>query len=309
MGEAELARRAAARHGVFHRDEWLALGLSVSTLKMRTRRGLITRVAPNVYAYGAVPRTWHMEVAAAVLTSGPRAAASHRTAGHLHGLIGRPQHIEVVGPHTGRRPLSFTLHQSTDLARSHVTTVSGIRVTTVSRTIVDIGVPHGIGTTASCLDEARRLDLVSLEDVAKTLHQVARRGRNGVGPARRILVERLAWDQLTESQLEDKFLRLLQRYELPQPASQHVVANESGGFVARVDFAYPDQNLVIELDGFAFHRNQAAFRRDRVRQNRLVALGYTVLRFTYWDLLAGPEFVVETLSGFLPRNLDREVTI
>jgi hypothetical protein len=115
--------------------------------------------------------------------------------------------IEVVGLRTGRRPSTYVLHQSTDLARSHIATVDGIPTTTVPRTIVDIGVPHGLGSTGSCLDEARRRGLATLEEVAVVLHQVARKGRNGVGPARKILIERLAWDQITESQLEDRFLR------------------------------------------------------------------------------------------------------
>ena len=298
--EAALAQRAAERQGVFHRDEWLSLGLSHSTLKRRVRAGLLNWVGPEVYAFGGAPRTWHMQAAAAVLSSGSRAAASHRTAAHLHGIADQPERIEVVGLRSGRRPTEFLLHQSTDLARAHITTVQGIRVTTVARTIVDIGVPHGIGATGSCLDEARRREMVTLEEVARVLHQVARRGRNGVGPARRILTERLAWDQITDSHLEDRFLRLVQRSGLPQPLGQHVVRDETGAIVARVDFAYPDVSLLIELDGAAFHSDHGSFQRDRVRQNRLVGLGYTVLRFTYWDVLAGPDFVVDTLASFLP---------
>jgi hypothetical protein len=301
-GEAALAERAAEQHGVFRRSDWLSLGLSDTTLKRRTTAGLFERLGPEVYVFNGAPRTWHMEVAAAVLASGSRAAASHRTAAHLHGIVDRPEQIEVVSLRTGRRPSEFVLHQSTDLARTHITTVEGIPTTTLARTIVDIGVPHGIGTTSSCLDEARRRELVTLEEVARVLHQVARKGRNGVGPARRILMERLAWDQITDSQLEDRFLRIIQRSNLPQPEGQFVVTDGAGAFVARVDFAYPGSSLLIELDGAAFHSDRARFQRDRARQNRLVALGYTVLRFTYWDVLAGSDVVVDTLASFLPRN-------
>jgi very-short-patch-repair endonuclease len=187
--------------------------------------------------------------------------------------------------------------------------VSGIPTTTPARTLVDIGVPHGIGATGSCLDEARRRDLVTLEEVARVLHQVARKGRNGVGATRRILSERLAWDQITDSQLEDRFLRLIQRSDLPEPDGQFVVRDEAGGFVARVDFAYPDAALLVELDGAAYHSDRETFQRDRLRQNRLVSLGYRVLRFTYWDVLATPDFVVDTVASFLPRNWDPQVRI
>jgi very-short-patch-repair endonuclease len=115
-------------------------------------------------------------------------------------------------------------------------------------------------------------------------------------------MERLAWDQITDSQLEDRFLRIIQRSDLPRPIAQFVVEDEAGAFVGRVDFAYPNAALLIELDGAAFHSDRQRFQRDRTRQNRLVALGYTVLRFTYWDVLAGSDVVVDTLGSFLPRN-------
>ena len=307
--EAVLAGQAREQHGVFHRKQWLAAGLSSSTLKRRIRSGLMAKLGPEVYAFSSAPTTWHMEVAAAVLSSGTRAAASHLTAAHLHGLSGRPEQIEVVSLRTGRRPSAYVLHQSTDLARAHITTVVGIPTTTLARTLVDIGVPHGIGATGSCLDEARRRDLVTLEDVARVLHQVARKGRNGVGPARRILSERLAWDQITDSQLEDRFLRLIQRSDLPEPESQFVVRDSADIFVARVDFAYPGVSLLIELDGAAYHSDRETFQRDRLRQNRLISLGFRVLRFTYWDVLATPDFVVDTVASFLPRNWEPQVRI
>lgn len=146
MGERQeglLARMAQEQHGVFHRRHWLGLGLSASTLSRRVRSGVVTRLGPEVYAFASVPASWHMEVAAAVLGSGDRAAASHRTAAHLHGFSDRPQHIEVVSLRTGRRPDGYVLHQSTDLARTHITRVDGIPTTTPARTIVDIGVPTG----------------------------------------------------------------------------------------------------------------------------------------------------------------------
>jgi predicted transcriptional regulator of viral defense system len=303
--EADLARLAGEQHGVFRREQWREFGLSASTLSRRLQSGVVRRMASGVYAFSSVPPSWQMDVAIAVLASGPNAAASHLTAAHLHGLVDPPERIEVVSPRTGRRPDSFVLHQSTDLTDGHVINVDGIPTTSVARTIIDIGVPHGIGKTGSCLDEARRQGLVTLEEVALVLHQVARRGRNGVGPARTILTERLAWDQITDSQLEDRFLRVLQRSRLPQPACQHTVLDGSGAFVARVDFAYPDERLVIELDGARFHTDRATFQRDRARQNRLVGLGYTVLRFTYWDVMAAPDYVIDSIDTFLPRNWER----
>lgn len=230
------------------------------------------------------------------------AAASHLTAAHLHGFVKRPGSIEVVAPRSGRRRLGYTLHQSTDLIDAHITVVGQISATTIARTIIDVGVPHGIGTTARCIDEARRLGEVDLSEVAELLHSVARRGRNGVGPARRILEERLKWDQVTDSQLEDRFLRLIQGANLPRPVGQYPITNESGNYVAKTDFAYPEQRLAIELDGIAYHTDPETFRYDRQRQNRMVLQGWTVLRFTYWDVYAGGDWVLDTVTSSLARN-------
>lgn len=256
----------------------------------------------GTYVFTHSLTTWHAKVSLAVLGCGGIAAASHKTAAYLHGIGSKPERIEVVTNRTGRRRF-FVLHQSTDLADDHISYVDGIPTTTVARTVVDIGVPHGLGTTARTIDEARRQGLVELKDVATLLHTVARRGRNGVGPARKILEERLKWDQITDSQLEDRFLRILQNGGAPKPTEQHTVHNHEGKWIARVDFAYPDRKLAVELDGLAYHSDPGAFRWDRQRQNQLVLAGWTVLRFTYWDVFAGGGWVLDqVLASLTPRN-------
>ena len=57
-----------------------------------------------------------------------------------------------------------------------------------------------------------------------------------------------------------------------------------GRFVARVDFADPAVRLAVEVDGYAADSSLDAFRRDRFRQNALVAAGWTVLRFTWSEV-------------------------
>lgn len=242
-------------------------------------------------------------MSAAVLSCPPGSAASHATAAYLHGLTGRrPASIEVVVLRGGVRDRDFVVHESRDLTAAHRTVVDGIVTTTVERTIVDIGVPHGLGTTARSLDEARRGGLAELREVEALRASVARRGRNGVGPARRVIRERQAWDSITESDLEDRFLRLIQRSGLPKPVVQYEVKDDRQRFVGRADFAYPANALLIELDGAAFHMDPVSFQRDRERQNQLLILGFTVLRFTYWDLVDRQEMVIDSiLSALRPK--------
>lgn len=60
--------------------------------------------------------------------------------------------------------------------------------------------------------------------------------------------------------------------------------------IARADVLFRSERLVIEVDGYAYHGRQR-FQEDRTRQNRLVAHGYTVLRFTWADLTQRPDEV------------------
>jgi very-short-patch-repair endonuclease len=62
----------------------------------------------------------------------------------------------------------------------------------------------------------------------------------------------------------------------------------NGRLVARVDFGFPQHRLVVEIDGYAYHHDRHRFQRDRQRQNDLAALGWVVLRFTWFDLHERP---------------------
>jgi very-short-patch-repair endonuclease len=77
------------------------------------------------------------------------------------------------------------------------------------------------------------------------------------------------------------------------------VVTVDGLFLARVDFAWPDRRLIVEVDGYEWHSSREAFQRDRERQNRLVQAGWTVLRFTVEDIRQRPELVVTTIQDAL----------
>ncbi len=77
------------------------------------------------------------------------------------------------------------------------------------------------------------------------------------------------------------------------------VANQrvrAGGRWYILDVAFPAARLAIEVDGRAFHSDARAFQHDRTRQNDLVAAGWTVLRFTWADLVERPEHVLEAIT-------------
>lgn len=82
------------------------------------------------------------------------------------------------------------------------------------------------------------------------------------------------------SVLLTRMSRLLRRHRLPQPEAEYEVL----GGRYRVDFAWPEARLAVEVDGYATHSSVHAFQENRARQNDLVAAGWTVLRFTWADV-------------------------
>jgi len=76
------------------------------------------------------------------------------------------------------------------------------------------------------------------------------------------------------------------------------VRDRQGHFLARADLAWPDRKVIVEFDG-DLHRQRDVFVKDTRRQNRLVAAGWTVLRFTSADVLGRPAAVIGTLGQAL----------
>ena len=125
--------------------------------------------------------------------------------------------------------------------------------------------------------------------------------RRRIGPARQLVVERLGWDSVTDSVLEDAFLRLADRAGLPRPTPQRRVVMRQGRRAVRLDFDFGDR-VVVELDSEKFHTDRDSFRHDRRRQNDLIQAGFTVLRFTWWDVMAAPEYVASTVATALRQS-------
>jgi hypothetical protein len=161
---------------------------------------------------------------------------------------------------------------------------------------VDLGAVLPGDMVAKCLDRAHGRGLVSYSSVKTALDAVARQGRHGVGVMRRILEPRLAGEP-PAGVLEARMARLLSAQALPLAVPEYEVWNQAGAFVARVDFAYPDIRLAIEVDGYEAHSSLDAFRQDRTRQNALVEAGWTVLRFVWTEVDRGSPHVGRTIRA------------
>jgi very-short-patch-repair endonuclease len=57
--------------------------------------------------------------------------------------------------------------------------------------------------------------------------------------------------------------------------------------------------LIVELDGASSHLTRRAFQNDRDRDSLLVASGYRVIRFTWWDVAHRPAVVAQRVRRAL----------
>ena len=112
--------------------------------------------------------------------------------------------------------------------------------------------------------------------------------------AARILPSSLAAP--TRSEFERAFFAALRKAGLPRPLVNHVIAPYTA------DFAWPEQRVVVETDGWRFHGHRLAFEDDRARDADLAARGWIVVRITWRQLQGSPTLVLVQLAQTLARR-------
>lgn len=282
---------AAEQHGVVARRQLLAAGLTHAKIGERVRGGQLLPLHRGVYAVGHRRLRREGTWLAAVLAVGDRAVLSHRDAAGLHGL--RPANHARVDVTTTAQPRSVPgvqIHRTRVLDPQDCATVSGIPVTTVARTLVDLAGTIPRDHLAKAVKQAELLRTFDLTAVQAAMARTI--GRRGPGhSALREEIE--AWAELgathTRSSLEDAFLKRVRDAGLPSPQTNALVEGHE------VDAVWRTQRIAVELDGWAYHRTRDAFQRDRTRDATLTAAGWRVVRFTHRDVTGRPDHVIGTL--------------
>ncbi len=291
--ERLLGNSARVQRGVFTLEQAEACGFSERTVVRRASSGLFEAIHPGVYGYSGSEATWERDVMAAVLSSSRPVAASHGTAAYLWGMTSRqPRKIEVLtARHHRTKRNAFTVHESKDLLQSDIVPIDGIPATSPVRTVVDLGASAPSWLVERCLDSGLRRELFTAWQVRCFIARVARPGRNGVGAIRPLVEERIEWDSITESDLEDLARAVIKTTGFPMPEPQYKLFRPDGSFVGRYDFAYAEKLSIIEADSHGFHMDPVSFERDRIKQNEAQKLGWTVYRITWRQLIDDPESV------------------
>ncbi len=289
---------AERHHGVISRSEAMALGISRSRFDNAIRSGRLQSVAPRVFAVAGSPNSWHKEARIAALRVD--GLISHRAAAFLHGIdgFGAGDVEVVVAKYRRPRVDGFTLHRSTRIHFADEVEIDSLPVTGLARTVLDVGAVVSPRRLEWVIDAVLRQELCSLAELHSVLQVHSIQGRNGCGPLREILEHRIATDPIPDSAWNRMVGQLLRSWGLPEPLYEYVVRSGSD-FLARVDLAYPDQRIAIELDSVRWHLNRESFEKDPRRKNRLINQGWTVLTFTWADYRDRPGDLVGTVATAL----------
>jgi Transcriptional regulator, AbiEi antitoxin/Protein of unknown function (DUF559) len=282
----ELARE---QNGVFGLQQLRELGLTPRAVHSRLETGRLHRIHQAVYSL--VPRELLKREGlymAAVLACGPGAVLSHRSAAVVHGLrdYGYTR-VEVTIPgRSGRAHDRIFVHRSTTLTQADVTVVNNIPVTTVARTLLDLGEVITPRQLERCFDQADTLEALDLHAINDQLARNAT--RRGAKAVRHVLETHYIGSTPTENDFEEALLSLTRDLGLPDPKAQYIIDPGDGEPPIRADFAWPDRRIVVETDGRKTHGTRQAFETDRRRDQRLTAAGWTVIRTTWRQLKYRP---------------------
>lgn len=266
---------ATEHHGLVTRRQLLDAGHSRHVVDGRVKCGLLRRLHAGVYQLGPVSAPRTRERAALLACGG--GVISHRSAAALWQLLPEPHasdpvDVTLTRRHRGVRP-GITVHRAVPL-EDEIAALDGLRVTTVARTLLDLG-----GISARDLERAlgagERLHADLRDQLTRLLARYPR--RRGAGALRKLIADPGS-STFTRSHAEEKLLELVRAAALPRPELNVVLH----GF--EVDCLWRDARLVVEVDGFAFHNSRHAFARDRRRDSVLIAAGLRVLRLTWRQL-------------------------
>ncbi|MGH3871320.1 MAG: DUF559 domain-containing protein [Pseudonocardiaceae bacterium] len=262
------------------------------------RSGRLRRIQRGIYLPRRVEKSPLVVARAALLSSGVVGAVpSHATAARVHQIaVPDDHHVQhVTVTRRQRRHNRRDLHFHTrSISCGEVERRDGVPVTSIARTLADLATSLDRLPAVWAMDDALRRRLCAKADVAAVIERW--RGGTGCVTAGERLDEA---DGVAESILETAGRLVLRDRGVPLPIPQYELRARDGTLVARLDGAYLHEKIALEYDGAAPHSLPEAVFRDRWRQNGLPELGWTVLRFTWWDVMRDPDGVAATVQRTL----------
>jgi hypothetical protein len=301
--ERWLWRLAVEQLGVVSYRQCQELGFTSRFLKRRVETGAWLRVHQGVYKLSGSKPTVEQREIAALLAAGEEAVLSHHSAARHHGLDIPKQatvHVTVPDYRTVSKLEGVRIWRSKYCSRKSADRKGRFIFTPLGRTVLDMAATLDDGWLRAVIDSSLRRSRYNLRWIVRTLASQGS-GHHGAHRLRTLLAEVETRVEIPDSALESMAMSLAREFRVVPELHCPIV--DWGGLVAEVDFAWPDAKVCVEFDGWKYHGTREAFSRDRARDRRLVRMGWSVLRFTWKDVIDYRERVVDEIREVLDNRL------
>ena len=294
-----IAGIASLQYGLFSRTQVLDVDGYDQLIERRLAARRWIEVHPGVYSLPGWPPSWHRDLWAMYLALGEDAVVSFDAATTLHLMYPFPRfgRLEFSVPHGEHIVLPNTIvHQPRDLTPDQVTLVSGMRVTTVARTLCDQAARSGRERLKRGVEQAHLDRKSSISETLALYERLNRPGKRGFNVLGQILSVRAPGFVVLESELERLFRRLLRKYDIAEPDWQVPLPWDPK---RRCDGAWLDRRVLLELDSRTWHARVDQMTADRRRDREARRHGYDVHRFTYEEVRYEPNVVLSDVRDAL----------
>ena len=266
-----------------------------SRVDTNIRRGDLIKVWPGIYSR-AEPDTM-TRLRGLDLRAGEPVAVCLGTAAAAYGFDTedtRELHVLTPTGHQLRNSDGLVVHRRDG---APLTVVDGRPATAAAWTAVEVARSLRRPRALATLDAALRSSTCDRRQLVTTAAEHA--GRRGI-VAVRDLIGRA--DPLAESPMESEARLAMLDGGLPPPVLQHEVTDRSGRSW-RLDFAWPEQRLAVEYDGFTWHSDPDHLRHDRQKRAALHELGWILLAVVADDVRRRPWEMVRRIEIELARPM------
>lgn len=275
-------------------DEMRARGLTRSAIRWGEKTGRWRAICRGVWGEGPEDPSDVDRALAAVLASG--GVACGKLAAFLLGLDSLDMFFDSVAEEFALKPGSSNWRAGARrrlIPAERIIDVADIKCTDTLQTLLDLAAEVNDVQWEQVLESGLRKHGTSLSEIGAAME-----GTQGAARIRRVLTLRPPDAPPTESLLETLMVQLARTVPgLPPPVRQYKVFDALGNFVARVDLAWPELGLFLELDG-QLHKNQRVY--DAHRQTRVVTVtGWLPGRFNWYGVVHIPKTTARQLAALV----------
>ncbi|MEO6125391.1 MAG: type IV toxin-antitoxin system AbiEi family antitoxin domain-containing protein [Ilumatobacteraceae bacterium] len=283
-----------ARHGgLATMKTAVSFGYSETAVYRMVHNGDLVTVLPGTFRSSQWPPS-REQLMMAICLRHPSAVISSLTAAALWNLrrVTKDSKIHILVPHSASAAFEMlddqvVVHRCRQIDKQDIVTrTDGIRLTSPARTLLDIADIVRDSAAASILEQLINSNMGTMATHIATLARLGHARRPGTATMARVIKGRPKWRKAMQSDLEAKVFAETANQGLPTPQLQYEIVLPDGKKI-RLDFAWPQFRIALEVDHPFWHAGDESSHRDKRRDRKAGTIGWTTIRITDFDVRHG----------------------